>query len=969
MKKRVLLILALFSLAGLLAAQQTTADIYGTVVLPDGSAIPGVAVTMTADVLGTKTTVTSEEGNFRFLRLLPGNYELKFELDGFKTILRKGIRLYAAKNLTLTIPMETTTIREEVVVMGKANVVDTRRTTVGMNVTKEALQSLPSARNPWSVLSLVPGIMTNTADVGGNESGQQSNPNAGGSSSADTVWSVDGIDNSSLSTVGTSTGYLDVNNYEELQVSVGSTDITAQTGGVQINFVSKRGGNRMAGDFHLYAEDKAWEMKQDAPEAPPVTPYVTPGINRLYQYGASLGGPIKKDKLWWFGTWSSQDIHARAMSGDEAACVLTNAYTKLNAQFGNTSAEFSLSYDKKLNNAYLPKSSYSISQVTPDAWRVQNMPNYYWYGTLQQIMGNLMLNAKLGIINQSFTFDPNGSTLDPVSGHEVGNDGYRWSRSYIKQNGSANDWFGSIKQADAQLEGNLFVEKLLGGDHELRFGVEYNSADNVSNTIAPNQRMLAGSYYGDFSTLYGIWLLPDNKIDISFKRMSGYISDTMTFKRLTLNLGLRYDLQEATINKTDLPGFSWLDKKDPTHNGDNFFPELQGPLTVQEYTVPSFTSFSPRFSLAYDINGDGKNVLKFSMARYGSRVGTSIAYPLLPNREIDVYWYGDNGDGIPTYNELYYGGYNVYAYAYYTSNIDYKTGRTNARFASNYNTPLLDEVTLSFEKQLVEDLAVSITGIYKKQHNLDREIGIMEDGTVETKANWYKKGTQTVNGTTVDVWDRLAVPVGSYLTNYGSKTYNRYLAVQLGLTKKFSNKWMGDASFIWQDWKNIMDVNETFNMTNFDYFNGAPYSPRSIRGAADVFVNSRWQFKLSGLYQLPWNINLTAVFSAQEGYVLGNYVQSTKKLKGGSYQLLYESGKKFGDDRLPAFWTLNLGVEKKFPLGSDGRTTATIFVDAYNLTNNATVLAKGAQFGTPSFAKVTKELNPGIFQFGFRVNF
>ena len=969
MKRWILLSCALFLFAGGLSAQQTTADIYGTVVLSDGSVLPGVKVILTADVLGMQTTVTSREGNFRFLRLLPSTYELKLELDGFKTVIQKGVRLYAGKNVTLAIPMETSALNEQVTVLAKPPVIDTRRTTVGMNLTKEALQSLPSARNPWSVLSLVPGIMTNTADVGGNESGQQSNPNAGGSSSADTVWSVDGIDNSSLSTVGTSTGYLDVNNYEEMQVTTGSADITAQTGGVQINFISKRGGNRLSGDFHAYLEDKALEMKHAAPEAPPVSNYVTPGINHLYQYGVSLGGPIKKDKLWWFGTWSAQDINARSMSGDEAAYMLTNAYGKFNAQFGNTSAEFSLSYDKKFNNAYLPKSSYSISQVTQDAWRVQNMPNYYWYGTLQQVLGNLMLNAKIGIINQSFTFDPNGSNLDPLSGHEVGNDGYRWGKSYIKQNGSANDWFGSVKQMDAQLEGNLFVEKLLGGDHELRFGVEYNTADNVSNTIAPNQRMLAGSYYGDFSTLYGIWLLPDNKIDINFKRVSGYISDTATFKRLTLSLGLRYDLQAARINKTDLPGFTWADKKDPTHDGDNFFPDLQGPLTVQEYKVPSFKSFSPRLSLTYDINGDGKNIIKFSAARYSSRVGIGIATPLLPNREIDIYWYGNPGDGIPTYDELAYNDYNVYAYAYYTSNIDYKTGRTNARFADNYNTPLLDELTLSFEKQLVEDLAVSVTGFYKKQHNLDREIGIMEDGTVETKDNWYKKTTQTVNGTTVDVWDRIAVPVGSYFTNYGSKTYNRYMAIQLALTKKFSNKWMADASFIYQDWKDIKDPNETFNMTNFDYFNDAPYSPRSIRGAADVYVNSRWQFKLSGLYQLPWNINLSAVISTQEGYILGDFVQSAKKLKGGSYQYLYEWGKKFGGDRLPAFWTLNLGLEKKFMIGSNGHTSATIFVDAYNLTNNSTVLAKGAQIGTPSFGLVTKELNPGLFQFGVRMNF
>ena len=219
MKKWVWLICALFFLAGGLSAQQTTSDIYGTVILPDGSAIPGVQVTLTGDVLGMKTAVTSDEGNFRFLRLLPGNYEIKFELEGFKTVIRKGIRLYANKNVTLTIPMETTTIKEEVVVTAKANVVDTRRTNVGINVTKEQLQSLPTARNPWSIISMAPGVMNDAADIGGYDSAQQSHPNAGGSQYTDTVWNVDGIDNSSMATVGTSTGYLDVNNYEELQVS------------------------------------------------------------------------------------------------------------------------------------------------------------------------------------------------------------------------------------------------------------------------------------------------------------------------------------------------------------------------------------------------------------------------------------------------------------------------------------------------------------------------------------------------------------------------------------------------------------------------------------------------------------------------------------------------------------------------------------------------------------------------------
>ena len=140
-----------------------------------------------------------------------------------------------------------------------------------------------------------------------------------------------------MATVGTSTGYLDVNNYEEMQVTTGAYDITAQTGGVQINFVSKRGGNKLSRRLSTSTlEDKAWEMKHDAPEAPPITNYVTPGINRLLPVRRQ---PRRPDQ-------EGQDVvvrhlersgHPRPLhaAGDEAAYMLTNGYAKFNAQFGN----------------------------------------------------------------------------------------------------------------------------------------------------------------------------------------------------------------------------------------------------------------------------------------------------------------------------------------------------------------------------------------------------------------------------------------------------------------------------------------------------------------------------------------------------------------------------------------------------------------------------------------------------------
>ena len=348
MKKLVLLLAALALISSVAVAQVQLADIYGTVVLSDGSAIPGVTVSLTGDVTGKMTTVTSEEGNFRFLNLSPGNYELKFELEGFKTVIRKGIRLFVGKNVTLTVPMETTTIQEEVIVTAKAGVVDTRKTSVGVNISKEMIQSLPTARNPFTVLSLAPGMMVDRVDVGGADSGQQSNFLAGGGSKDDTTWNVDGANITDNSAIGAAPAYLNMNAYEELQITVGANDIGAQTGGVQLNFVSKRAGNRFAGDFHLHVQDKAWEQKQ------PLTPYmaskkfVTPGINRLYQYGVNFGGPVIKDHVFFMGSYAIQDIHGRTpLTNDEDATWLISGYAKMNFQLGNTTGDLNLSHDAK----------------------------------------------------------------------------------------------------------------------------------------------------------------------------------------------------------------------------------------------------------------------------------------------------------------------------------------------------------------------------------------------------------------------------------------------------------------------------------------------------------------------------------------------------------------------------------------------------------------------------------------------
>ncbi|MEN8222182.1 MAG: TonB-dependent receptor [Acidobacteriota bacterium] len=963
MKKLLTLLAAIAVLCGLTFAQGATADIYGTVVLPDGSAIPGVAVTLTGDTVGKKVTVTSEQGNFRFLQNPPGMYELKFELEGFKTVIQKAIRLFVGKNKTFNVQMETTKLKEVIEVKGQASAVDTRKTTVSVNVSKEMIQSLPTARNPWTVMNLVPGMMMDREDVGGAESGQQSSMYGHGASDDDTTWNVDGANITDPSAIGAAPGYLNVNAYEELQITLGNNDITAQTGGVQLNFVSKRAGNRYGGDFHLYVEDEAWEMEQDLPDYYVARGWNSPGINRLYQYGINFGGPVVKDKLWFFGSYAIQDIHGRTLVGDEDATWLVSGYAKVNFQLGNTSGDLHLAHDakKKWGRTVLSRAQQDAGTLFD-----QDGPGWVYTGSLQHVMGNLMLTAKFAYTDGGFVLDPRGSDIDE---NNI-NAGAEWEfyNSPRYYGGSMYHYITNRNTLNLSLNGNYFAENIAGGDHEIRFGVDYYNGVTTTQTLYPNQRI---AFYHPSSPT-GAWLLPNTFYNADFNRVSFYASDTATFGKLTVNLGVRYDKESGALNEQLQQGFTWHEPGSP-HHGEELFSSVLGNLVVQGGDSPqTYEVISPRLSLTYDIGGDGKNVVKLSVARYGGQSGNALTNRYMPYREVDVWWMGDfNNDKMINYDEIA-----DYYYWWNTDMVDYSTGWNKHQTDADFNSPLLDEFTVSFEKAFGTDIAIGITGFYKKNHNLVSETPMFEDGTMEDASNYYESVYTFDDGSTAPIYFRHARPASfNYYSNTDSSTNFEYMALQVIFSKKFSEKWMFDASFTYADWKaNYNEADYGFDnpsrgdLTNFDYFNGAVRAPAvaGSSGLSGIFVNARWQVKLSGLYQLPWGINVTGVFQAREGYVLP-FHEATYRGNGLGWTDIYPADEKFGDNRLPTFWMLSLGLEKTFKV-SDTVTT-TLFVDGYNVTNNNTTLLVETDFTASSFNEPLRILNPGIFQFGVRVNF
>lgn len=968
MRKVLVVLLALAILPVLSFAQVRGGDIYGSVVLADGSKVPGVLITLTGEKIGKLTTISSEKGNFRFLSLPPGMYELRCELEGFKTVIRKDIEIALGKSVTLNILMETTTLKEEITVSGRVGVIDTRTTQVGVNVDKRWIETIPTARNPWTVLSALPGLMVDRVDVGGADSGQQSVFYAGGGISDDTQWNVDGANITDNSAIGAAPAYLNINSYDELQVNVGSNDITAQTGGVQLNFVTKRAGNRTSGDFHLYVEDEKWEMSQDPTDYMVENDLVIPGIQRLYQYGVNLGGPIVKDKLWWFGSWAIQDIHKRDETDNEDATWLVSGYGKLNFQLGNTSGDFHISYDSK--NKFGRTAWGPAAQNNGSRWD-QTGPGYLYYGGLSHVFGDLMLNAKVVYTDGGFVLDPRGADVNPATGHNEGDDMVitDWSRI-----DNAMDHYGTNRNSiNVSLDGNLFVEGALGGDHEIRFGVDYFTADTTTFDLYPNQRYLIAYTGAPQDGLVSV--IADYKTNVNFNRVSAYIQDTITWGKLTASFGVRYDKETGGTNPLVQPAFTWYEPGSP-HHREVLWPEWNRDLQTTETFKPdaAWELISPRVSLTYDITGDGKNVVKLSAARYMGQSGNRIGDAYYQYRWAYIPWNDINADLQATYNELG----DVFAF-YSFQSVDPVTGLYNVQWDPDYNTPYLDELVLKFEKALSDDLALSLSGFYKKRSNLATDYTsrgrfgnvtkriLDENGTVEDKSNWVNIGNTSVGGTQVPTWEQVDTGVGNYYYNL-DKAYDTYLGLQVAMTKKLSNRWMANFSFTWQDWKRKRFPEETLDMNNFDFYNdGVMAESTSGSGLSDIFVNSTWMVKLTGMYQLPYGLSLTTFFQAREGNP--QPLRNTTTLSQGTVYL-YEGNSKLGDRRLPTFWMLNLGLEKTFKVTDT--VTATLALDWYNATNNQIELKHNLSVGEeldPDEPRPEMWTNAGLFQFGVRVNF
>ena len=204
-------------------------------------------------------------------------------------------------------------------------------------MTVDELEKVPNSRDPWVVLQTVPGIVVDRVNVGGSESGQQSNYTAKGADFGDNTWYLDGIPITDMNALGSSPTYYDFDMFQEIQVTTGGADPQAATAGVQLNFVLRTGTNDAHGSARVFFANESLQANNIDDELVAVAGPSGKG-NRTDQYsdyGFELGGPLMKNKWWAWGSWGKTDVRIRTINDLIDRTILENTAFKTNAQISD----------------------------------------------------------------------------------------------------------------------------------------------------------------------------------------------------------------------------------------------------------------------------------------------------------------------------------------------------------------------------------------------------------------------------------------------------------------------------------------------------------------------------------------------------------------------------------------------------------------------------------------------------------
>jgi outer membrane receptor protein involved in Fe transport len=907
MGKKLLVVLTLLLMTTPLVAQSTTAGgLSGTVTDSSGAALPGVTVELSGPAMqGTRTVVSDASGNYRFVNVPPGeNYKVTANLSGFAPATKNIARVYLGQEGHVDITLRAA-VAEAITVTAEAPLVDTTKTTTGVNVTARQFEALPAARTFQQLTTLAPGV---TMEMGDSRVQTPNSPNVGASSAPENNYIIDGLSTTDPR-YGISGANVTMNIVEEVQVMTGgySAEYGRSTGGV-FNVITKSGGNEFHGDVFGYYQDSSWSNER-VRSAQKGTDFFANLSDRM-DVGLSLGGPIMRDRVWFFASYNP--ARRTTFIGQTVGA---------DGHVDQTATEFDTEtdhYNGKLTWSVNPNHNIVLAAfgdpTTQEGWlgvanadpgvaiRTSDIgSNSYNLRYTGVFSPKFLGEASLGRYSRDNTLAPATDTGRNVP-RQIDEDGT--SVNYNFQYGGFQRFQADESTRDAWA---IKLTNYFGG-HELRYGI-----DTEVNEYSADLHETWFRYFGDV-TRGGVTQDEIQERDYSV-RGSGQTANSAFFLQdqwkvlpnFQMNLGVRYEEQKMESAR----GVAIA------HNADQAI-HAEDPEHADSFTLDN--NWAPRLGLVWDPMNNGRSKVFASWGRF---------YEAIP---LDINIRALNGED------------------YIISRWRYRdNSRTPENFFNRSGSPINADWTRTARTELLAATATALSADLKAQYQDEWIIG----GEYQFSTFW-SAGARYVDRQIKRVIEDFGVfsnpddPLeltGYAIGNPGEgilggpfeKPTRKYQALELTLQRAFANNWQLYSSFVYAKAEGNY---EGLYMSGYEQLDPnilALYDIPSFLNNADgkLRADKPFQFKIHSSYRFPFGLTISEGLFVSDGIPISAQGPEIYNGYGDGTIFLQPRG---SSGRTDMFWTLDLHADYALPLFQGTGRSLSFVIDIFNALDNDEVL-------------------------------
>jgi hypothetical protein len=984
------------------SAVHAQSAIAGVVRDTSGAVIPGVTVEAASPVLieRVRSAITDAQGQYKIVDLRPGTYSVTFSLTGFSTVKREGIELPANFTAPVNADLKVGALEETVTVSGSSPVVDVQQAVTTQVLPQTLLDAVPTGgRNIQSVGSTLVGVTQSQPDVGGAQGMQQTYIAAHGSDPKDNYIMVDGIRLNGMEGDGAIQQYFNEGMFTEMSYQTAGASAEASGGGVRLNMIPKDGGNVLRGDLFFSATGSKLQANPLPASLASKGLQAGNALNNIHDINFSAGGPIKSDKVWFFGSirhWGVNQTVANAFypavafsptdatfSPDQSRQVpddnLIKSFMARVTYQVSARNKFSMYLDRIIKfRGHEQNSVAGVSNLWSEDTFSTRMPKQYymsemkWTGTWTT---RLLFEAGLGVNNESYTTGELQPRLeDCLNAANPCNPIAKVSTTNGQTWGAPINPFYVHKPVR---ETGITALSYVTGTHALKGGMELSRGKSGLQRNFQNPNVNFYERYHDVNGVsvpfqVTIYNTPVEEFDNLNADLGLFVQDTWTLKRLTITPGLRWEYFKASYPDE---GVSIPQQALMISEGYAARPLFPG------QTMPIFKNWAPRFGASYDVFGNGKTAVKASVNKYNAAFST-VTFPQAYNPMLlstdTRNWLNPAATGnifVPGVSQL---GPST------NSSFGLVTRTPDPGITRPYNV----EITTSVQHELRPGMSVNFGFYHRHYYNLIYTDNTALDGqnafTAISIPNPCYTGTVACGGNqpqtlTVYKIDPTLIGKGAPVVDKNSSTnfrvYNGFEGSFMARIR--SNTQVFGGFLMARQISRLCDSGDTTATITFAQASDPNYT--IFCDQTQFNVPFRTQIKFGGTFPLPYGFNVGGTFQSYPGtrnygsgatsfdYLQQTYLVPSALLTPGQAQETVNLNTP-GSLYLPRWNQLDLRIAKKFNLPGGGNRTWQIQADIFNTLNSHPILAVTTNYGS-ALGRPTQALQPRILTLGAQLHF